>query len=126
MMRSILVPFVVLIASACSEATPQPQSPEAGTSNPCALVLCGGNTVCVVQPDGSPRCVNPPAPDAGRPCMKTGCSGTVCSDEPVITTCEFRPIYACYQTAICERNSQSGACGFRQTPELVECLQSYQ
>ena len=32
---------------------------------------------------------------ADRPCMRTGCSGQVCSDEEVITTCEFKPEYEC-------------------------------
>lgn len=56
-----------------------------------------------------------------KPCMKTGCSSQVCSDQEVITTCEFRPEYACYQKAICERQ-RNGECGFTQTPQLAECL----
>jgi hypothetical protein len=56
-----------------------------------------------------------------KPCMKTGCSGQVCSDEEVITTCEFRPEYECYKKAACERQ-KNGQCGFTQTPELLACL----
>jgi|ERR1700754_567811 len=56
-----------------------------------------------------------------KPCKKTGCSSQVCSDEDVITTCEFRPEYACYQKAACERQ-KNGDCGFTQTPELLRCL----
>lgn len=56
-----------------------------------------------------------------KPCMKTGCSGQVCSDEEVITTCEFRPEYECLQKAACERQ-KNGKCGFTQTPELLACL----
>jgi hypothetical protein len=56
-----------------------------------------------------------------KPCMKTGCSGQVCSDEEVITTCEFKPEYECYKKAACERQ-KNGECGFTQTPELLECL----
>ena len=56
-----------------------------------------------------------------KPCIKTGCSSQVCSDKEVITTCEFRPEYACYQKAVCERQS-NGNCGFTQTRELTECL----
>lgn len=62
----------------------------------------------------------PPPPTAGA-CRPTGCSGQVCSDEDVITTCEFRPEYACYRTARCERQP-GGACGWTMTPELVACL----
>lgn len=56
-----------------------------------------------------------------KPCMKTGCSGQVCSDKEVITTCEYRTEYECYKKATCERQA-NGDCGFTQTPELVACL----
>jgi len=56
-----------------------------------------------------------------KPCFKTGCSGQVCADEEVITTCEYRTEYACYKTARCERQA-NGKCGFTDTPELRRCL----
>jgi len=56
-----------------------------------------------------------------KPCIKTGCSSQVCSDHDVITTCEFRPEYACYQKASCERQTD-GNCGFTKTRELTACL----
>ena len=56
-----------------------------------------------------------------KPCMKTGCSRTICSDHNVISTCEWRPEYACYQKATCERQAD-GNCGFTQTRELTSCL----
>ncbi len=56
-----------------------------------------------------------------KPCIKTGCSSQICSDHNVISTCEFRPEYACYQNATCERQ-RDGNCGFTKTPELTECL----
>lgn len=56
-----------------------------------------------------------------KPCMKTGCSGQVCADKEMITTCEFRPEYECYKRAICERQ-RNGECGFTPTAELAECL----
>lgn len=56
-----------------------------------------------------------------KPCMKTGCSSQVCSDEEVMTTCEFKPEYECYKKAACERQ-KNGECGFTQTPELLACL----
>lgn len=62
-----------------------------------------------------------PKPPPDKPCIKTGCSGQVCSDEDVITTCEFRPEYECYQKAKCERQA-NGQCGFTDTPELRRCL----
>jgi hypothetical protein len=56
-----------------------------------------------------------------KPCFKTGCSRQVCSDEEVITTCEYRAEYDCYKTAKCERQA-NGKCGFTDTPELRRCL----
>jgi hypothetical protein len=62
-------------------------------------------------------------PDTGsmKPCIKTGCSSQICADHNVVSTCEFRPEYACYQKATCARQSD-GNCGFTKTPELTECL----
>lgn len=56
-----------------------------------------------------------------KSCFKTGCSSQVCADRDVVTTCEFRPEYACYQKAMCERQ-RNGECGFTQTAELAACL----
>jgi eight-cysteine-cluster-containing protein len=70
-----------------------------------------------------PGPVEPP-PDQPPPvaeCRATGCSGTVCAAEDVITTCEFRPEYACYQSATCGAQAD-GQCGWTMTPELEACL----
>lgn len=65
----------------------------------------------------------PTRPETGstKPCIKTGCSSQICSDTSVVSTCEFRPEYACYQKAACERQ-RDGNCGFTKTPELTACL----
>ena len=83
------------------------------------LAACSGSSKPAPTPPGDP---NPdPAPAAG-PCFKGGCSGQLCSDqEGMNSTCEFRPEYACYGSATCERQAD-GACGWTQTPELTECL----
>lgn len=62
-----------------------------------------------------------PASGSMKPCFKTGCSSQVCSDHTVVTTCEFRPEYACYQKAACERQAD-GNCGFTKSAELTACL----
>jgi hypothetical protein len=56
-------------------------------------------------------------------CRRTGCSGEVCSDEDVASTCVFRPEYACYRDAVCERQG-TGKCGWTQTADLLRCLAS--
>lgn len=55
-------------------------------------------------------------------CFIGGCNSEICSDqEGMMSTCEYRPEYACYETAQCGRG-EGGACGWRQTPELTACL----
>ncbi len=55
-------------------------------------------------------------------CHVAGCSAVVCSDrDDVVTTCEWRDVYECYQGASCERQSD-GACGWTPTEELNACL----
>ncbi|PON12673.1 hypothetical protein C2W62_38395 [Candidatus Entotheonella serta] len=56
-----------------------------------------------------------------NPCQSTGCSGQICAETAVMTTCEWRAEYACYQTAVCKQQA-NGQCGWTETPELLECL----
>jgi hypothetical protein len=58
-------------------------------------------------------------------CAPSGCSGQVCVEAGVeaVTTCEWRPEYACYREAECARQAD-GSCGWTQTPELQACLAS--
>jgi eight-cysteine-cluster-containing protein len=56
--------------------------------------------------------------------LQTGCSGQICASQEVITTCEFREEYACYQDpAITTCGCNAGQCGFAPTPELAACLE---
>lgn len=71
-------------------------------------------------PTSSPSLPIPPLPISGS-CRVTGCSGQICSDEEVITTCEFKEEYACYKTATCEKQ-EDDKCGWTPTEELVICL----
>ncbi len=55
-------------------------------------------------------------------CRHGGCSHQICTDaSSAITTCQWKPEYACYEAATCARQPD-GACGFTQTPELTACL----
>lgn len=70
--------------------------------------------------NGFTRLANAPATD----CFVGGCSGQLCSDhDGAISTCEWRPEFACYQDADakCERQP-SGSCGWTPTAELTGCL----
>ncbi len=56
-------------------------------------------------------------------CYVSGCSAQICSDNPsAVSTCEYRPQYACYlATSRCERQL-GGQCGWTPTNELYSCL----
>lgn len=57
-------------------------------------------------------------------CVVDGCNSEVCHEEGDgrgASECVALPIYACYDNAICERQT-FGTCGWTQTQELKECL----
>jgi hypothetical protein len=88
------------------------------------MVKCAGGyhsePVCDPKISCSKTCVKD-APSTA-PCMKTGCSGEICSDKAVISACMFRPEYACFAAATCARND-AGACAW-SSPTLDACLAS--
>ena len=95
----------------------------------CLLVLvlfavaCGGKSNPSQPPNVAPTSDGTPGDGAPAPaaCIKTGCGGTLCTDQDMMSTCEYRPEHACYQDAVCERQSD-GTCGWTETPELAACL----
>lgn len=60
-------------------------------------------------------------------CVIGGCSMQLCGEQQdinnMVSTCEYRPEYACYQKAACERNGDTGRCGWRMDNSLASCLQ---
>ena len=80
---------------------------------------------CLGQPvDGGVEPEPEPEPgEGGGECRRAGCSGQLCTDRDVVTTCEWLPEYACYQQATCERQAD-GQCGFTQDEALTSCLAS--
>lgn len=54
-------------------------------------------------------------------CLPTGCSGQICSDTDIASTCEWRPEYACYRSASCSTQS-NGDCGWVMDDQLRRCL----
>lgn len=57
-----------------------------------------------------------------NPCFTTGCSGQICADQDMMTTCEWKPEYACYkQFGKCELQA-GGKCGWTPSADLTACL----
>ncbi|KAJ3053066.1 hypothetical protein HK097_005141 [Rhizophlyctis rosea] len=56
-------------------------------------------------------------------CQRTGCSGEVCANQTVYTTCVFREEYVCYQSAECIKQDD-GSCGWLGEG-LENCLEEY-
>ncbi len=65
-----------------------------------------------------------PAPintGAGK-CYVGGCSSQLCSDKPdMMSDCMYREVYACYKTAVCERQT-NGECGWTKNAKLEACI----
>lgn len=137
-MRNAYFAFVLTAITACGAKNAAP-IPEPG-SNDCAAEACGprmgmpaqqcsdgsvgGNTGrCLKQRDGGCAWEIRECPQAASDCITTGCSGTICAapGKDVMTTCEMKAEYACYQTAVCARQA-GGECGWTQTPELAACI----
>lgn len=55
-------------------------------------------------------------------CVVGGCSGQLCADEPLTSSCEWWPHYACFREAHCGRFGPAGSCGWERTSELAACL----
>ncbi|MBI3073229.1 MAG: hypothetical protein HYY84_14035 [Deltaproteobacteria bacterium] len=113
-------------SNACSfdcGTTPAPGPVCSDVSGPCLMnALACRNGYKVVDGDVTCDCCDDAPPDP-NPCVKTGCSGQICADQPMFSTCEWRPEYACYRNATCERQTD-GTCGWTNTPGLRSCLGS--
>lgn len=81
----------------------------------CPAIACAPGQYC-------PPCYGTCAPvEEPGSCVRTGCSGQVCADTDVATTCEWAPWYQCYRAAICGRSS-AGTCEWQRTDEFVRCM----
>jgi hypothetical protein len=95
-----------------------------GTPN----IPCADGLTCVLNDFDPPPNVQSSGPTGTcqfveqKECNVGGCSGQICSDEEgLVSTCEFRPEYACYAEATCERQT-TGECGWTPTTELTSCI----
>ena len=81
-----------------------------------------GFYVKLLDSKGSPIAL--PERVTGAGCVVGGCSGQLCVDASqgaMASTCEWTEAYACYKTAMCEKQTD-GQCGWTETKELNQCL----
>lgn len=88
------------------------------------IIVIVGAGFLIFKPQSSLAPNPTPDPAVTGECFIGGCSSQICSDQrDVISTCEYKEEYACYQTATCERQV-NGQCGWTETPTLSSCLNS--
>jgi hypothetical protein len=66
-------------------------------------------------------------PKTSGACAPAGCSSQLCvpkEEAPnIMTTCEWTPLYGCYQKAICEQQDD-GTCGWTETDAFTACVEN--
>jgi eight-cysteine-cluster-containing protein len=58
-------------------------------------------------------------------CRSTGCSGQLCADTDIATTCDWHEWYSCYAKSECGAFGANGACAWKETSDYVTCMKSY-
>lgn len=95
----------------------------------CLPMVCGDDGTCpdpfkceprLCDADGNCKPGMCAYPD-DNPCLRTGCTRELCAPEPVVSTCEWQPEYACYPVAACEPQDD-GQCDWSITPEFEQCI----
>jgi eight-cysteine-cluster-containing protein len=120
-----------LIAADCTCQAGDPPPPplgdcmsdaECGAGEKCSADQCLACESCPMCAVCCGQCV----PDTtNAKCFVGGCSGQVCSNDPgVITTCEWKPQYACFKLTQCGAFGPGGTCAWESNPEFEECLAS--
>ncbi len=61
-------------------------------------------------------------------CVVAGCNMQFCVEQNevmnLVSSCQYLRAYECYRQAVCERNQQTGKCGWRVDNSLAVCLQN--
>jgi eight-cysteine-cluster-containing protein len=58
-------------------------------------------------------------------CQPTGCSGQLCADKDIATTCEWHDWYGCYSKSSCGPFGANGTCAWKETAAYVSCMSSF-
>jgi len=86
-----------------------------------AAIFPGAQEVCDDLDNDCDGQVDEGCPDSNK-CKKTGCSGQICADHDVYTTCEWMDWYACFQSAECGPFGPNGECAWKWDDESEACF----
>lgn len=103
---------IALLALACTRE-PAPPAPERADAPDRA-------DEPVPVPTAGPGAAGTCSADAD--CRPTGCGGTLCSSQELMSTCEHRPEHDCYREPTTSCGCFEGRCSWAPTDELRECL----
>ena len=108
---------------ACLPTPCPPPECEAGDSRDAG----DGCNTCTCDAEGNWACTEMACGDGcvtDDDCVVTGCSGQICANTDVATTCEFLPVYACYRAPTTSCGCFAGECGWERTAALAECIEA--
>lgn len=85
---------------------------------------CGPHPDCYDPQSSCPGVCYGKCVDDEPGCVQSGCSGEVCADEAVYTTCIWKAWFDCLQYTQCDGFGPGGSCGFDQNQEFLDCILS--
>jgi len=108
-------------SSAIEIYIPETEAPLTPAPTPTPATATPTPTMPIAPPDEKDLSGSKPTKPIAKPCIVSGCSSQICGEESLMSTCEYREEYTCYQKASCERQAD-GACGWTMTETLRSCL----
>lgn len=57
-------------------------------------------------------------------CIQSGCSGEICAEEAVFTTCVWNAWFECLQYTECGQFGPDGSCAFEENKEFLDCIEA--
>ena len=84
---------------------------------PCPVPGCTdpGEATC-----SAGQCV---AEEKPQKCMATGCSGEICAEMEMMSTCDVEPWYACLELTTCGSFADGGGCGWELNDAFIACME---
>ena len=95
----------------CSDWANAEPCPVPGCMDPGEATCSAGECVAVEEP---------------AKCMPTGCSGEICADMEMMSTCDMEPWYICLELTTCGNFGDDGSCGWEPNVDYLACLEEFE